>query len=60
MFLSGWSVNDVSGLLKSPTIFLLISPFMSINIFFIYLGPLILVAYVIVISSSCTDPLIIM
>ena len=53
---------NVSGLLKSPsiTVFLLISPFMSISICFIYLGPLILVAYVIVISSSWIDPLIIM
>ena len=52
----------VSGVLKSSTIIvlLLISPFMSVNICFIYLGAPMLGAYMftIVLSPSWIDPLI--
>ena len=55
---------DVSGVLKSPTIIvlLLISPFMTISICLIYWGASMLGAYIftIVISSFLIDPLIIM
>ena len=54
---------DVSEVLKSPTIIvlLLISPFMSVKICFIYLSVPILGAYTFmnVIASSCIDPIII-
>ena len=54
----------VSGMLKSPTITVLLSssPFMFANICFIYHGAPILGAYIfaIVISFSWIDPLIIM
>ena len=50
----------VSGVLKSPSIIVLlsISPFMSVNICFIYLGTPVLGAYMLtsLISSSCVDP----
>ena len=54
---------DVSGVLKSPTIFvlLLISPFMSINICFIHLGAPMLGANIFsIVISSWIHPLIIM
>ena len=54
---------DVSEVLKSPTILvlLLISPFMSVSIYFIYLGAPIMGTYMSmnVISSFCIDPFII-
>ena len=54
---------DVSGVLKCPAIIVLwsMSHFMSVNIYFMYLGAPMLCAYIftIVISSSI-DPLIIM
>ena len=54
----------VSGVLKSPTIIvlLLISPFILVSICLTYCGAAVLGAYVfiIVISSSWIDPLIIM
>ena len=54
----------VSGVLKSPTIIvlLLISPFILVSICLTYFGAPVLGAYifVIVISSSWNDPLIIM
>ena len=55
---------SVSGVLKCPTIFvlLLISPFILVGICLIYCGAPMLGAYIfiIVISSSWIDPLIIM
>ena len=55
---------DVSGVLKSPNIIVLlsISPFKFNNIYFMYLGAVMLGAYtfIIVISSSWIDPFIIM
>ena len=55
---------DVSEVLKSPTIIvlLLISPFMSVHICFMYLDDLMLGAYmfITVISSSWIDPLVFM
>ena len=55
---------DVSGVLKSPTIFVLlsISPFLSVNTCFMYLVAPMLDVYifVIIISSPWIDPLIIM
>ena len=55
---------DVSGVLKSTAIIMLlsISPFMSVNICFMYLGTPIFGAYIfiIVIFSYWIDPLIIM
>ena len=54
---------DVSGVLKSPIIIVLlsISPFVYVSICFTYSGAPILCAYMLrsVISSSCIDPLII-
>ena len=53
---------DVSGVVKFPTIIvlLLISPFMSVNICFIYLGAILLSSYVLMsIISFCIDPFII-
>ena len=46
-FLSEWSVHKVNKMLNSSTIILLlsISPFMSVNICFIYLSASALVAY---------------
>ena len=62
-----WLVDlsiGVSGVLKSPTIIvlLLISPFILVSIFLTYCGAPMLGAYIfiIVISSSWIDPLIIM
>ena len=57
-------LNDLSinGMLKSPIIvvLLLISPFMLVNICFIYLGTPMLGAYIfIILISSWIDPLII-
>ena len=55
--------TDVNGVLKSPTIMVLlsISPFMSVNICFLYLGAPVLGAYRLmsVLSSFCIDPFII-
>ena len=55
---------DLSGVLKSPTLIILlsISPFMSANVCFMYLGAPMLSAYIftIVISSYWIDPLNIM
>ena len=51
---------DVSGVLQSSNIVLLsISPFMSVNICFMYLDASMPGAYIIVTSSSWIDPLII-
>ena len=46
-FLSEWSVHNVNRMLKSSTIILLlsVSPFMSVNICFIYLSAPVLGAY---------------
>ena len=62
-----WLVDlsiGVSGVLKSPTIivFLLISPFILVSIYLTYCSAPMLGAYIfiIVISSSWIDPLIIM
>ena len=54
---------DVSGVLKSPTIIVLlsISPFVFVNICFMYLGAAVLGAYIFtIVISSWIDPLIIM
>ena len=63
-FLSGWSVPWCSGVLKSPPIIVLlsVSPFMSVNIYFMHLGAPMLGAYIFttVIPSSWNDPFIIM
>ena len=57
-------VTGVSGVLKSPPIIVLlsVSPFMSVNIYFMHLGAPMLGAYIftIVIPSSWNDPFIIM
>ena len=53
---------DVSGVLKSPTIIVLsTSPYISVNICFIYLSAPVLAAYMLitVIASSCIYPFII-
>ena len=49
---------DVSRVYPTIIVFLLISSFMSVNICFMYLGALILGAYIftVVISSSWIDP----
>ena len=54
---------DVIEVLKSPTIIVLlsVSPFVSVNICFMYLGGPMLSAYIFtVVTSSWIDPLIIM
>ena len=55
---------DINGMLKSTTIMmlLLISPFISVNIYIIYSDALVLGAkiFIIVIPSSWLDPLTIM
>ena len=56
--------TDVSGLLKSPTIivFLPVSPFISVSIYFMYLSTPILGTYMLmcVISFPCIDPSLIL
>ena len=49
-FLSEWSVHNVIRMLKSSTIILLlsISPFMSVNICFIYLSAPVFGAYILI------------
>ena len=60
-FLSDELSVDGNGVLKSPSMILLlsVSPFMSVNIFCVYLGALMLDAYIfpIVISSFCEEAL---